>query len=448
MIWLTLAILFCYLLILKIINKESFFFTPIGVHAGFLAFGVVIPAVYVYRYEPVFEAGLLYLSANSRLLLCLNLALICLILGAVTASGWGSSLVARTPLGDDVRLGKVWVVLAAAAGLTALFFYSNAELYGTLLTQIWDTTDVFSLVQSTRVAALYGSTYAIQGVTRIAPVVILLLLAKWYTGSSRGARRLALVLVGLDFICLFLVGIRATQICVLLQLGLMRNYFKPFRSFRIVLYAAAICALLVAGTALKFGFGFSQSEILFSEVLTHAAERVSLGAKHLQYILALFPGETNHRLGMTYLQDAVSLIPSPLKRNFFPQNYWVDFNGYLYQRLYSHEGGTTTDTIFGEFYANFGFAGVVLGSFLYSFALQRLSMAFTQQKWRQSSKIAMAIFLSYYLAQSTIEGVGETFFVAALWAALLYAFLFPGRVLQGLSLIPARQRPEVGIGYA
>ena len=284
MIWLTLAILFCYLLILKIINKESFFFTPIGVHAGFLAFGVVIPAVYVYRYEPVFEAGLLYLSANSRLLLCLNLALICLILGAVTASGWGSSLVARTPLGDDVRLGKVWVVLAAAAGLTALFFYSNAELYGTLLTQIWDTTDVFSLVQSTRVAALYGSTYAIQGVTRIAPVVILLLLAKWYTGSSRGARRLALVLVGLDFICLFLVGIRATQICVLLQLGLMRNYFKPFRSFRIVLYAAAICALLVAGTALKFGFGFSQSEILFSEVLTHAAERVSLGAKHLQYI--------------------------------------------------------------------------------------------------------------------------------------------------------------------
>src|SRR5439155_11573791 len=56
---------------------------------------------------------------------------------------------------------------------------------------------------------------------------------------------------------------------------------------------------------------------------------------------------------------AISLIPSPLKRNFFPQNYWVDFNGYLYQRLYSHEGGTTTDTIFGEFYANFGFAGVV-----------------------------------------------------------------------------------------
>ena len=59
------------------------------------------------------------------------------------------------------------------------------------------------------------------------------------------------------------------------------------------------CQTVIDG--LKFGFGFSQSEILFSEVLTHAAERVSLGAKHLQYILALFPGETNHRLGMTSL---------------------------------------------------------------------------------------------------------------------------------------------------
>jgi hypothetical protein len=127
-----------------------------------------------------------------------------------------------------------------------------------------------------------------------------------------------------------------------------------------------------------------------------------------------------------------------VKRSIFPQNYWLDFNGFLYQRLYAYPGGTTTETLFGEFYANFGFAGVAVGSFLYSFILQTLSTKFAQHAWRESSRITVAIFLAYYLAQSTIEGLGETFFVSALWAGLFYIFLFPRRVLTALTFNRAR----------
>ena len=433
MIVVTLILLLSYLLLLKGINRGHFVFSPIGIHALFLSAGIVLPAIYLRAYEPMFEVGVMYMPASGMLLRVLDMALIGLSLGAVTAIWFCPRPSQHSGFRDDVPRQRVCGMLIAVFGLTAFFFYNNADLYRTLFTEIWHTTDVFDLIQDTRIDALYGSTYAIQGVTRVLPLLILLLFSRWYISGNRALRQFALILLVCDFACLFVVGIRATQICVLVQLGLLRNYFKPFRSGRVLLYGATICTLLIFGTALKFGFGFSDSGILFSEVLTHVAERISLGAKHLQYVLALFPAELEHRHGMTYVQDFVSLIPSPLKRSIFSANYWLDFNGFLYQRLYGYEGGTTTDTLIGEFYANFGFVGVGVGSFLYGFVLQTLSTRFAQQAWRESSRITVAIFLSYYLAQSTIEGLGETFFVSALWATLFYLFLFPSRVLAALT---------------
>ena len=376
--------------------------------------------------------------ARRDLLCALDLGLLFLGLGAVAASLTAAPKSGDAAVSDDVPNQKSYWIIAGALLLTVFFFVTNFGLYRNLWRDIWDSTDVFDLIQDTRIDALYGATYAVQGLTRVLPIIIVMLSCKWYAHGDRSARALALTLLTIDFACLSLVGIRGTQICVLLQLAMVRNYFVPFSSKRVLLYAGGIGAVLVAGTALKFGFGFSANSILFTEVLQHAGYRISLGAVHLQYILAIFPRELNYRNGMTYVQDLISLIPSPIKRKLFPPQYWVDFNGYLYQRIYAYDGGTTTDTILGESYANFGYVGVAMGCLGYGFVLQRMSRQFAQRAWKTTSTAAQSIVVAFYLAQSTIEGLGETFFVTALWVVILYTVMFPGRAVLWMVLHPPK----------
>jgi hypothetical protein len=425
----TLFLLIGYLTLLRRLNRGSSVFTPVGVHAAFMTCGIAIPALYIYLVEPWCQAGVLYFFVGTDLLWALDLALLFLALGAAAATLSGGARSRRSKVSDDVPRPKLYWIIAGALLLTVFFFLSNLNLYRDLIRNVWSSTDVFDLIQGTRIEALYGSTWAVQGLTRILPVVIVILACEWYARGDRSAGALALGLLAIDFSALSLVGIRGTQICVLLQLAMVRNYFVPFSGRRVLLYAAGIVTVLVLGTATKFGFGFSANSILFSEVLGHVAGRISLGAVHLQYVLSLFPHQLNFRNGMTYVQDFISLIPSPIKRQLLPSQYWVDFNGYLYQRMYAYDGGTTTDTIVGEAYANFGYPGIALGCFWYGFALQRLSTHFARGGSKTTSTAALAIVLGFYLAQSTIEGLGETFFVTVLWVAILYAILFPGRAL-------------------
>ena len=448
MIALTILLLAGYLILLRRLNRGSSVFTPVGIHAAFFACGIAIPALYVYATDPWCEAGVKSFFAGRDLLAALDLALLFLGLGAAAARMLSPDAPTKAPaeaaekaeqaiVTDDVPRHRIYVIVAGALLLTGFFFYKNLDLYRDLARDIWTSADVFDLIQDTRIDALYGSTYAIQGLTRVLPIVIVLLSCQWYARGDRSAAALALTLLAIDFACLSVVGIRGTQICVLLQLAMVRNYFVPFSARRVLLSAAAIAALLVLTTAVKFGFGFSANSILFAEVLGHVANRVSLGAVHLQYVLSIFPGELPHKQGMTYVQDLVSLIPSPVKRAIFPPAYWVDFNGYLYQRVFAHDGGTTTETILGELYANFGYTGIGLGCFGYGLVLQALSTRFARRAWRTTSATGLSLCLAFYLAQSTIEGVGETFFVTALWVAILYAVLFPGRALLHLLLQPA-----------
>jgi hypothetical protein len=435
---LTFILLSAYLVLLRRLNRGSSVFTPMGMHAAFFTGGIALPALYVCVMDPWCEAGVKSFFVGRDLLWALDLALLFLGLGAVAAALLAADAPRRcAAVRDDVPRSRTYGIVAGAILLTLFFFYKNADLYRDLFRNLLTSTDVFDLIQDTRIDALYGSTYAVQGLTRVLPIVIVLLACKWYARADRSAGGLALTLLAIDFACLSVIGIRGTQICVLMQLAMVHNYFAPFSGRRVLLYAGGIGALLVTTTALKFGFGFSANRILFLEVLGHAANRVSLGAIHLQYVLSLFPRELAHRNGMTYVQDLVSLIPSPIKRAILPPAYWVDFNGYLYQRLFAHDGGTTTETILGELYANFGYAGIGLGCFVYGFVLQAWSTRFARRAWRTTSAIGISICLAFYLAQSTIEGVGETFFVTALWVVILYVVLFPGRALLRLALQPA-----------
>ncbi len=59
--------------------------------------------------------------------------------------------------------------------------------------------------------------------------------------------------------------------------------------------------------------------------------------------------------GKTYLINMMALLPGPD----------LDFNGILFKKMgYAHEGGTATITLFGEFYSDFGYPGIVIGGWL------------------------------------------------------------------------------------
>jgi hypothetical protein len=68
--------------------------------------------------------------------------------------------------------------------------------------------------------------------------------------------------------------------------------------------------------------------------------------------------------------------------------------------------------------------------------VQRLSSQYIQRAWPTTSGVSLAIVLAFYLAQSTIEGVGEAFFVSVLWAVIFYAILFPSCALGRMLLSP------------
>lgn len=422
LIVLTLGMAVMYLGLLKVINADLL--SPMFLHALFLMLGIVVPAVYRYRLGDAVDAGTLSFPISANTLWSLVIALLFFSLGAVFAALWFKRAGSTKPFASDVLSDarsrrRVYAFLGAGVVVTVFFFIVHRQLYFDLW-QALGSGDVFTIIQTTRIEALYGSTWAIQGITRIAPLVALLMLCRWYVTGDRVAKRRAVLLLVVTFSCLTIVGIRGIQVETLLQLALLHAYFRAVNKRHILLALLATGGLLLGLTALKFGFGTANASVKDSaELISRTVQRVGIAPDQVQYALNAYPDHLAYRYGGTYVQDAVSLIPSPLKRHIFPADYWEDFNGFLYRQLYGDSGGTTTVTIVGEFYANFGWLGIASGCFLYSFTIQWLSLKFAARSFANSLDVVIAVTVSFALALSTIEGLGEQLFVALLWAAIL-----------------------------
>src|ERR1022692_4756014 len=101
-------------------------------------------------------------------------------------------------------------------------------------------------------------------------------------------------------------------------------------------------------------------------------QRMTSGAGTMQLILETYPGRRTYEYGMTYVRDALSLIPSPIKRNFIAESWWGGFNGFVSYSC-GYYKATAQVPVMGEFYANFGMIGVLFGSVCYGMGLQKLS---------------------------------------------------------------------------
>jgi oligosaccharide repeat unit polymerase len=419
MIALSAAALLLYAFVLWRTNRCGFIFSPAAVHLGYLALYVVVPAVSLYAYDAPhsFNGRSYFISA--RALSSILLALLGFSTGTLI-TGRGNR--PQAALNPDLYRQSFTPFLLLASVLTLVFVVKNLSFMESLNSfQAIGDPDHYAVVQELKADATAGSNYLLQGVHHIIPFLALLFLTKFYCGEKKfGPWAAALVIFDFAFE-LASGGLWVALSCPLMVL-MARQYFRP-ATYKQVLGVGTVLVVLVGGLFIvKFGSSSLQTDDQDNvQLLGMVGQRMTSGAGTIQLILEKYPQTTDYEYGMTYVHDAISLIPSPIKRNFVPESWWGGFNGFI-----SYSNGyykaTAQVPVMAEFYANFGMMGVLFGSVLYGMVLQRLSNGLRLRCFKKASTVIWFVVLGYRLAEATVEGIGGRFSVSCLWLAIFFAY--------------------------
>jgi oligosaccharide repeat unit polymerase len=227
-------------------------------------------------------------------------------------------------------------------------------------------------------------------------------------------------MIAIDTVFLFSIGALWVAFATLVMAVMVRNYFRPVNAKRLVVGGLFLATIVTASVGLKHGLvsleNADDSESV--QIFDLVGQRFSSGAATLQVALDTFPKVASYQYGATYVRDVVGLVPSPVKRQFFPESWWGGFNGYFFGLMFGFSGGTTQIPIIGEFYANFGLIGIFVCSVLYGAFLQHLSNVVRQRSVRRLSSVVLIVALGYRFAEATVEGMGDRFMVSCVWAVI------------------------------
>jgi len=407
--------LLLYAFLLWKVNAGGFIFSPSAVHLAYLTLYVVVPAVSLYAYDAAHTFGGESYFISPRTLSAILLAIAGFGAGALLA-GRGKTPQAR--LKPDLYGRRFAALLLVALVSTAVFAVKNLTFMESLnsFRAIGDP-EHYAVVQELKANATFGSNYLLQGVHHIIPIVALLFLVKFYCGEARFGKW-AIALVVFDFAFELASGGLWVALSCPLMVVLARQYFRPATAKQVVM-AATLLVLTVAGLfVVKFGSSSLETDDQDNvQLVGMVGQRMTSGAGTVELILEKYPRVRDYEYGMSYVHDALSLIPSPIKRNFIAEKWWGGFNGFI-----SYSNGyykaTAQVPLMAEFYANFGMMGILFGSVLYGMGLQALS---NRLRWRaitRASGVVWLVVLGYRLAEATVEGLGGRFCVACLWLAI------------------------------
>ncbi len=415
LIWALLA----YTLLLWKMNPGGFIFSPSAVHLAYLTLYVVVPAVSLYAYDAPHSFGGESYFISPGTLSAILLAIAGFAAGALLT---GSGKMPQASLKPDLHGRKFAALLSVALVSTAVFAIKNLAFMESLNSfRALGDPEHYAVVQELKADATFGSTYLLQGVHHIIPILALLFLAKFYCGEVRFGKW-AVALVAFDFAFELASGGLWVALSCPLMVVMARQYFRPATGKQIVL-AGTILVLLVAGLfVVKFGSSSLETDDQDNlQLLGMVGQRMTSGAGTVQLILEKYPHIRDYEYGMSYVHDALSLIPSPIKRNFIAEKWWGGFNGFI-----SYSNGyykaTAQVPLMAEFYANFGMMGIWFGSVLYGVGLQKLSNCLRARSLSKASAVVWLVVLGYRLAEATVEGLGGRFCVSCLWLAIFLLY--------------------------
>jgi|CZKH01.1.fsa_nt_gi oligosaccharide repeat unit polymerase len=419
MITLLILALILYAFILWKMNRGDFILSPAAVHLAYLTLYVVVPAICLYAYETPHSFGGQPYFLSERTLSSILLATVGFAVGTLIT---GKGTHKQAPLKPDLHQRSFAAFLLLAFVLTGIFVAKNFSFMESLNSfQAIGDPEHYAVVQELKANATFGSTYLLQGVHHIVPFLALLFLAKFYCGEKRyGIWAIALVVFDFAFE-LASGGLWVALSCPLMVL-MARQYFRP-ATYKQIIVAGTLLLLLVVGLFIvKFGSSSLENDDQDRlQLLGMVGQRMTSGAGTMQLILETYPGRRTYEYGMTYVRDALSLIPSPIKRNFIAESWWGGFNGFVSYSC-GYYKATAQVPVMGEFYANFGMIGVLFGSVCYGMGLQKLSNCLRLRSIGKASLVVWVVVLGYRLAEATVEGIGGRFCVSCLWAAIFFLY--------------------------
>lgn len=260
-----------------------------------------------------------------------------------------------------------------------------------------------------------------------------------FGGDLENGRILALTGNG---IIIQMMNLSTIGICMLLELALNKKYslkkvvcfliafslFTVMRGFRSAIVAPIVICLLMfnkknkisnktiikAGVILLLGVSIlrifrtlaSSSDV---DVIASIMTTFRNGSINLEDILQRFGKSIPFQYGYTYLINLKMLLPGPD----------VDFTLWLKEIMNKNfAGGGITPTIIGEFYMNFGFTGVYIGTFLIGLFVNKLD-----DFYENSNQIFYSSFLTFTIVNVVSGGISNIE-VSLLITSIVYFVLY------------------------
>ncbi len=252
-----------------------------------------------------------------------------------------------------------------------------------------------------RIESQWGAGYFIQGITLILPFCIFILYAKGFVSSRKILKIATFLLSTLTIAMMISLTSRGHFAIFLVLLFLLHQMLAKQINWRKAFLFFMIFAVLFIGVSIfKMGYFLTLDNAMdfISDVLEIFFYRLSMGTQQFHAILQIFPAPYPFILGKGYIWDIVAFAPGPD----------MGFNAWVFTLIYPFgiEGSAVTPLSVGEFYANFGWPGIIIGSILIGIVLQFFYIKWIRSKGKLTHLVAFVVFSSY-LAKSSMNGLGS-----------------------------------------
>lgn len=417
--WTVCVELYCVMLwTLVRLNRGAFAISPAGIFVAYFSLYVFFPALALYLMQSEEAVAKFKLLIDVRVIHLLMLACAGIALGAwLVGKDDGIFQKTRDNLSRFGARFPLQLFLLLAIGLTGIFVLTN--LSGIVALALGAFSNHYAEVQQFKTEALYGSNWLLQGINQIIPIAGLCLLSHRYSSGKRAGW--VAWLLGATIVLQFLTGGLWVGFSIVLMALLLKSYFLPETRQKIGKYALGLLGLVTIALGIKYGSG-GQAGFIFD-----VFHRFTSGTRQLQWVIE---NQSGYEFGLSYVRDLIAMIPSPIKRHLFAEQWWGGFNGVMFQRMYGFYGGTAQVPLIGEFYVNGGPVWVFLGSILHGALIQKFSNLLRGHQLQTTFGAVCAVVIGYRLGECTVEGIGTRLFVSLLWLSIFYVAIMCGRAVE------------------
>lgn len=282
-----------------------------------------------------------------------------------------------------------------------LFLYLIAFLCGVIYLSGYIEMFVAGDLDSARVNS-YAGNGAILYLNSMLVIILPMLFEEYKKGSISLGFFAVLLIAGLGL--LLLRGSRTgfLLVCLIMLLIAFREKGASLRSY-------VLAAMLVAFCAVGLLFLRNILSGVSTDFLSLILSQLTVSSKNLTYVLAAFPSSIDYQGGYTYLINLKMLLPGPD----------LDFTLWLKEVLgMNYAGGGLTPTIIGEFYLNFGVAGVAIGMFLYGLLGSILYLLLLNNTFY----ITYYCYIAFEYAYAVYGGIA-TVMIGVMLNTLVYLFI-------------------------